>query len=244
MINNKGFSEDVIDNAIKILEADLNPKLSKNTKKALWKELNFIKQFSECNILSDSWVQPAKTRNRIRRHREKIHEALIILHSFEDGINKSLEEQKLINQEKMLLYAASPTSLKISGGLVDYDITSFDHDFALAIQSLEKIKHYYDTIFDQAENATKGRGGTKPPDKWQTSIFYICRIYKNFTQKPPIISVDYIEEIAKGSFVKFLEYLLKELSYPKALTHQALERHIRDLKTNEIYRELWFDGKK
>lgn len=243
------FSESFVEGAIDLLgdcslPKSLNPEdHGKSVKEVLWSRLNNVKNFQSF----DSWVPPAKVRNRIKKNRDKIKDALQVLRSLKcnNEIKKDKsEDEEQTHLERKYLFQASNLNGVLSGGLIGYDIINFDKNFSTAVESLEEIEVYFDAAFAEAESRVKGRGGSKPEKNSPDLIlFCLADIYKAFTGEEPKISVNEETGESRGKFVKFLEYVLPHTPYPYEATHWALEKRIRGLKSHKVYGQLWIDAK-
>lgn len=242
------FSEDFIDGAMVVLGDCVLPQslrledCGKSVKEVLWSRLNEIKNFESF----DSWVPPAKVRNRIKKNKKKIKDTLEVLRSLmcNNEIKKDRSEEEQSRLERQYLFQVSNLNGALSGGLIDYDIISFDKNFAMAVEALEEIEVYFDTAFAKAESFVKGRGGSKPEKNSPDLIlFCLAGIYKDFAGEEPKISVKEETGESQDKFVKFLEYVLPHTTYPYETTHWALEKRVRKLKSHEIYGQLWIEAK-
>lgn len=249
--SNEGFSEEVIDRIIEILQVKssdhfTNPDGSMTTvKEEIWERLNFIKMRFGNPEAFDSWVPPSKMKKMFKSQHKKVSEALGVLRSLSGPIMGNTEISKQPNLARMWLYEASEANPEVSAGFIGYNVSTFDRNFSMAIESLEKVEGYFSTVLKRAESSVKGRGETKPENAYADYLLSsLCKLYKDITGEIPKAYLDKDTEMAKGRVINFLDYILRLFPYSGDINHWALERRLRRLKEHEIHGQLWSDSKR
>ena len=246
----KGFSEEVIDRVVEMLEIKPSDQFVKSdgsvisVKEEIWQRLDSIKMIFDDPERFNDWVAPAKMRNLFKEQHKKISDALDVLRSLSGPNMESIEASKKPNLARRWLYEVTEINPTLSAGLIGYDVVAFDRNFSTAIESLEKIESYFSTLLARAEASVKGPGENKAENSYADNLLgSLCQLYKDMTGQMPDASVDDINGIVRGKLVPFLEGVLCYLPYPLKITPWALEIKIRRLKDHEIYGYLWEDAK-
>lgn len=247
----QGISDSTVDRVIKIFDVKPTKKYRTsngaliNVKKEVRNRLNLIKTRFRSPDDFDGWAPPAKVRNVLKEQHKKIFDAMDVLRTLSDQDLKNTELSKTHHLIKRLLCEVADIHPGLSHGLIGYDVVSFDSNFSMAFSSLEKVEQCYHVALYRAKASVKGRGKSKPENVYAELLLgSLCMLYKDITGQVPIASLHKDTGTARGKIIQFLDYILRELSYPYEATHWALEKKLRKLKSHEIYGQIWEDCKK
>lgn len=244
------FPESTIDRVIKIL--GVNPSKKYRTpsgslttvKEETRNRLSLIVRYCNPDQFND-WVPPAKIRQTIKKQHGKISDALDVMRALSGPEIDNPESSKEYALIKKRLCEVSDVSPEISHELIGHDVVMFDSNLLMALDSLEKVERYFWILLSHAEASVKGRGETKPKNTYADHILgSLCTLYKDITGQAPVVSLHKDTGTARGKIIEFLDYILRELSYPHEMTHWALEKKLRKLKSHKEYAKIWKDCKR
>ncbi len=124
----------------------------------------------------------------------------------------------------------------------------FDKELPVVLELLEKINLYVKNANKEFSMEIFGQGrNKKSKDDHDNLIYGICLFYKQYTKKAPKVSNSGSStetRVIKGDIINLLQTILPNTGYNGSVSNAALEKKIKRMKKDDIYKDLWKDDKK